>query len=122
MLDNLWDELRGPDRRRASGRLELVLGSLQADSSVKADWGQVKAAAKEGRKMVSVAAASRGLALKDATATEKRFRAAEAELKALRDEQATRTRQQVEKEEEELKARVVALTDRDSELEQATQE
>ena len=45
----------------------------------------------------------------------------EAELKALRHEQAARTRQ-LDEQEQKLKAREAALTDRDAELEQAAQE
>nr|XP_020191478.1 MAP7 domain-containing protein 1-like [Aegilops tauschii subsp. strangulata] len=89
-LDWLRDDLRGPDRRKASGRLELFSGWLQAD-------------------------------LSDAKAAEERCRAAEAELKAVRDKQATRTRQ-LKEQEEVLKAREAAITDRDAELEQAARE
>ena len=34
VLDQLWDDLQGPDWRRASGRLELVSGWLLADACV----------------------------------------------------------------------------------------
>ena len=75
----------------------------------------------EGRKVADIAAAARDVALKDAKDAKKRCRAAEAELQALRDEQATRTHR-LEEQEEELKARETALADRDTELEQAAQE
>ena len=61
------------------------------------------------------------MALKDAKATEERCRAAEAELKTLRDKQTARTRQ-LEEQEGKLKTQEAALTDRGAELEKAGQE
>ena len=87
-LDRLRDNLQGPDRRRALGRLELFSGWLQADSSIRAAWGQVEAAAEEGRKVAGIAATTCYMSLKDAKAAEERCRAAETELKTLHDKQA----------------------------------
>ena len=103
-LDQLQDELQGPDRCRASGCLELISGWLRADSSVRAAWGQAEAAVEEGQKVVGLAAVACDAALKDAKAAEERCRAAEAEPKTLHDRQATEARR-LEVREGELKAR-----------------
>ena len=62
MLDQLQDDLQGPDRRRASGRLELISGWLQADASVRAAWSS----AEQAQKVPGVAAAEHDLVQKEA--------------------------------------------------------
>nr|XP_020195989.1 uncharacterized protein LOC109781799 [Aegilops tauschii subsp. strangulata] len=121
VLDQLRGDLQGPDRRRASGRLQHILGWLRADASVRAAWDQAVAALEEGQQVVGLAAAARDMAEKDAKAAKEHCHAAEAELKSLRDKQATQARQ-LEMQEEKLKAREAAVADHDTELEQAARE
>ena len=71
--------------------------------------------------MAGLATTARDVALKDAKAAEERCRAAKAELKTLRDKQATRTRQ-LEEQVEKLKAREATVADRDVEQELVTRE
>nr|XP_020154870.1 nascent polypeptide-associated complex subunit alpha, muscle-specific form-like [Aegilops tauschii subsp. strangulata] len=49
-LTQLRDDLQGANRRLASGRLELILGWLRSDASVKAARSQAIAASKEGER------------------------------------------------------------------------
>nr|XP_020172859.1 translation initiation factor IF-2-like [Aegilops tauschii subsp. strangulata] len=120
-LDRLRTNLQGTDRRVVTGRLGLVSGWLQADSSVRTAWSQAEASVVEGGKEDGEATTAHDAALTDAASAKERCRTMEAELKALRDEQVARTRR-LEEQEEELKARETALANRDAELEQAAQE
>ena len=61
---------------------------------------------------------ARDAALADATSAKERCNMAEAEMKALREEQADQTRRLQEREEE-LNAQEVALSDHDAKLAQA---
>ena len=102
-LTRLRDDLQGADPRLVVGRLELILGWLQADSSVMVAWGQAQAAVAEGKKGATEATEARDAALADAASTKDSCSMVEAELKALREEQATRARR-LQEQEEELKA------------------
>ena len=73
---------------RDVGGLELISGWLLADKSVRVAWCQAAVSVEEARKVASVAAVERDLALKEAKDAQGRCYAVEAELKALRDQQA----------------------------------
>ena len=77
--------------------------------------GQAEVTTAEGRKEAGEATAACDAALVDAASAKELCSMVEAELKALREEQAARARR-LQEQEEELKARESALADRKADL------
>nr|XP_040251829.1 actin cytoskeleton-regulatory complex protein PAN1-like [Aegilops tauschii subsp. strangulata] len=121
LADHGSSAMPGRQPAHGGGSSGLISGWLQADSSVRVSWGQAEAVIPEGRKEAGEATVARDAALIDAASAKERCRMVEAELKALSDEKAARTRR-LEEQEEELKAQENALVNGDTELEQAAQE
>nr|XP_020200821.1 uncharacterized protein KIAA1522-like [Aegilops tauschii subsp. strangulata] len=114
-MTRLREDLQGPDRHLAAGRLELVSDWLHSDTCVRATLSQAAAISEKERQAAAQAAVAREVALKDAETAQDHCRALEAELKNLRDLRAEEARGG-QAEEEKMKAREDAIKDHDAEL------
>jgi hypothetical protein len=101
--------------------LGLLSGWLQADSFVKAAWGDAEAVVEEGRKAASAATAERDKAWTDAKAAKEHCLTAETKLKALVDERVDDAHR-LEEQLNDLGAQKTALDDRGAELKWVTLE
>nr|XP_020177113.1 paramyosin-like [Aegilops tauschii subsp. strangulata] len=113
-MTRLREDLQGPDRHLAAGRLELVSGWLYSDASVRATLSQAAVTSEKERQAGAQAAAAREVAPKDAETAQDRCRALEAEMKNLRDLRAEEARGR-QAEEEKMNAREDAIKDRNAE-------